>query len=207
MINLSECFNMVGTQNCFDVASSLGLQGVDQNSEISIPIYEVFFLKILSSQKAGFICDSLGEFTALREMSTRCGSVAIALNIADIDLLTLIGAVLIATPNTGMNVFMKLNAINVTEDIVSMAGMIADAAGVPVPEFALDTLESATQFIGELLQTLFDKLIETLQDDLASSGINLYEWDRLGDYYETIKSSGEMVQMQNVRSQLHAPIF
>ena len=140
-------------------------------------------------------------------MSTRCGSVAIALNIADIDLLTLIGTVLIATPNTGMNVFMKLNAINVTEDIVSMAGMIADAAGVPVPEFALDTLESATQFIGELLQTLFDKLIETLQDDLASSGINLYEWDRLGDYYETIKSSGEMMQMQNVRSQLHAPIF
>ena len=113
MIDISDCFSMIGTDGCMDVASSLGIQGIDPAmQEISIPIYGPFFMKILIGQDSGFICDSIPEFTVVRQLNQNCGTVAIALNLMEMDILTLVGALLAFTPNTAMNCFLKLSAVD-----------------------------------------------------------------------------------------------
>ena len=200
MINISDCFAMCGQDNCIDVASSLGLQGVDSSmQEISIPIYEIFYLKILIGQDCAFICDSIPELTAIRNMNNSCGSVAVTVNIMDMDLLTLLGAILIFTPNTGMNVFIKLNAIDLVDEISDLLPMVADTVGIPIPDGFIDA-DMAT----EILQKVFDMLIEKLSADLEEKGINLMEWTELPGFYDQLRQSGEMQQMLALRRQLGA---
>lgn len=74
MIQLTEMFNMVGTDGCSDVATSLVMQGVEP--EISIPIYDIFFLKLMPGQKSTFLAESIPEFNAIRQLSVHCGAVA-----------------------------------------------------------------------------------------------------------------------------------
>ena len=207
MINLSDCFSMVDNSNCYDVATSLGLQGIVPNSEISIPIYEIFYLKLLIGQESGFMSSNLAEFAALREICTRCGGITITLNIANMDALTLAGALLVSTPNTGMNVFIKLNAIDITDDTLSLVDNLADAVGIPVPNSIRDNTDELTQFVEDALQTLFDRLISCLQDNMDEFGIGLHEWDELPDFYTDIKESGEMAELSNYRNSIGAITF
>lgn len=208
MIDISECFSMIGTDGCMDVASSLGMQGIDPlMQEISIPIYGPFFMKILVGQDCGFICDSIQEFTAIKNLNENCGTVTITLNLLEMDILTLVGALLTFTPNTGMNFFMKLSAVdllNMTPDIVKM---IANAAGIPIPDGVLNTTETVLDFAGELLDKLFEMLMDYLDANLGSEGINLQEWDSLVDFYNDVLESGEMEQMRMYREQVGAFIF
>lgn len=208
MIDISECFSMIGTDGCMDVASSLGMQGIDPlMQEISIPIYGPFFMKILVGQDCGFICDSIPEFTAIKNLNENCGTVAITLNLLEMDILTLVGALLTFTPNTGMNFFMKLSAVdllNMTPDIVKM---IANAAGIPIPDGVLNTTETVLDFAGELLDKLFEMLMDYLDANLGSEGINLQEWDSLVDFYNDVLESGEMEQMRMYREQVGAFLF
>lgn len=208
MIDISDCFSMIGTDGCMDVASSLGIQGIDPAmQEISIPIYGPFFMKILIGQDSGFICDSIPEFTVVRQLNQNCGTVAIALNLMEMDILTLVGALLAFTPNTGMNCFLKLSAVdlvNMTPDIVKM---IANAAGIPIPDGILNTTETVLDFAGELLDKLFEMLVDYLDDSLGSKGINLQEWDSLVDFYNDVLESGEMAQMRMYREQVGAFLF
>lgn len=208
MIDISDCFSMIGTDGCMDVASSLGIQGIDPAmQEISIPIYGPFFMKILIGQDSGFICDSIPEFTVVRQLNQNCGTVAIALNLMEMDILTLVGALLAFTPNTGMNCFLKLSAVdlvNMTPDIVKM---IANAAGIPIPDGILNTTETVLDFAGELLDKLFEMLMDYLDDSLGSKGINLQEWDNLADFYNEVLESGEMEQMRIYREQVSAFLF
>lgn len=208
MIDISECFSMIGTDGCMDVASSLGMQGIDPlMQEISIPIYGPFFMKILIGQDCGFICDSIPEFTAIKNLNENCGTVAITLNLLEMDILTLVGALLTFTPNTGMNFFMKLSAVdllNMTPDIVKM---IANAAGIPIPDGVLNTTETVLDFAGELLDKLFEMLMDYLDANLGSEGINLQEWDSLVDFYNDVLESGEMEQMRMYREQVGAFLF
>ena len=208
MIDISDCFSMIGTDGCMDVASSLGIQGIDPAmQEISIPIYGPFFMKILIGQDSGFICDSIPEFTVVRQLNQNCGTVAIALNLMEMDILTLVGALLTFTPNTGMNCFLKLSAVdllNMTPDIVKM---IANAAGIPIPDGVLNTTETVLDFAGELLDKLFEMLMDYLDANLGSEGINLQEWDSLVDFYNDVLESGEMAQMRMYREQVGAFLF
>lgn len=208
MINMSECFKMIGTDGCMDVASSLGMQGVDQTmQDISIPIYGPFFMKVLMGQDCGFICSTIQEFTAVRQLNQNCGTVAITLNLLEMDALTLVGSLLTFTPNTGMNCFLKLSAIDLVNLSADMLSMIVDQTGVPLPPGVTDGLVDITDVASDIIQSAFDILISSLNDDLDSNGITLREWNELPDFYYTVKESGEMQEMRAYRQSVGACIL
>lgn len=208
MINMSECFKMIGTDGCMDVASSLGMQGVDQAmQDISIPIYGPFFMKVLMGQDCGFICSTIQEFTAVRQLNQNCGTVAITLNLLEMDVLTLVGSLLTFTPDTGMNCFLKLSAIDLVNLSADMLNMIVDQTGVPLPPGVADGLVDITDVASDIIQSAFDILISSLNDDLDSNGITLREWDELPDFYYTVKESGEMQEMRAYRQNVGACIL
>lgn len=205
---MSECFKMIGTDGCMDVASSLGMQGVDQAmQDISIPIYGPFFMKVLMGQDCGFICSSIQEFTAVRQLNQNCGTVAITLNLMEMDILTLVGALLTFTPDTGMNCFLKLSAIDLVNLSADMLNTIVDQTGVPLPPGVADGLVNITDVAGDIIQSAFDTLISSLNDDLDNNGITLREWDELPDFYYTVKESGEMQEMRAYRQSVGACIL
>lgn len=208
MIDMSECFNMIGTDGCMDVASSLGMQGIDPAmQEISIPIYGPFFMKILIGQECGCICDSIPEFTAIRQLNQNCGTVAVTLNLMEMDILTLVGALLTFTPNTGMNCFLKLAAVDLVNMSAELLASIVDATGIPLPPGVTDKLVDITEVAGDVLQAVFDMLIELLNDDFERNGIALREWVELPDFYNMVKESGEMQEMRMARQQMGAFLF
>lgn len=208
MINMSECFKMIGTDGCMDVASSLGMQGVDQAmQDISIPIYGPFFMKVLMGQDCGFICSTIQEFTAVRQLNQNCGTVAITLNLLEMDVLTLVGSLLTFTPDTGMNCFLKLSAIDLVNISADMLSMIVDQTGIPLPPGVADGLVDITDVASDIIQSAFDILISSLNDDLDSNGITLREWNELPDFYYTVKESGEMQEMRAYRQSVGACIL
>lgn len=208
MINMSECFKMIGTDGCMDVASSLGMQGVDQAmQDISIPIYGPFFMKVLMGQDCGFICSSIQEFTAVRQLNQNCGTVAITLNLLEMDVLTLVGSLLTFTPDTGMNCFLKLSAIDLVNLSADMLNTIVDQTGVPLPPGVADGLVNITDVASDIIQSAFDTLISSLNNDLDNNGITLREWDELPDFYYTVKESGEMQEMRAYRQSVGACIL
>lgn len=208
MINMSECFKMIGTDGCMDVASSLGMQGVDQTmQDISIPIYGPFFMKVLMGQDCGFICSTIQEFTAVRQLNQNCGTVAITLNLLEMDVLTLVGSLLTFTPDTGMNCFLKLSAIDLVNLSADMLSMIVDQTGVPLPPGVADGLIDITDVASDIIQSAFDILISSLNDDLDSNGITLREWNELPEFYYTVKESGEMQEMRAYRQSVGACIL
>ena len=208
MINMSECFKMIGTDGCMDVASSLGMQGVDQAmQDISIPIYGPFFMKVLMGQDCGFICSTIQEFTAVRQLNQNCGTVAITLNLLEMDVLTLVGSLLTFTPDTGMNCFLKLSAIDLVNLSADMLNMVVDQTGVSLPPGVADGLVDITDVASDIIQSAFDILISSLNDDLDSNGITLREWNELPDFYYTVKESGEMQEMRAYRQSVGACIL
>lgn len=208
MIDLSECFSMIGTDGCMDVASSMGMQGIDPSMvDISIPIYGPFFMKVLIGQDSGFICDSIPEFTALRQLNQNCGTVTVTLNLMEMDILTLVGALLTFTPDTGMNCFLKLSAVDLANMSAELLSSIAGATGIPLPPGVTDGLVDITEVAGDILQAVFDMLIELLNNDFEQKGIELREWVELPDFYNMVKESGEMQEMRMYRQQMGAFVF
>lgn len=205
MINMSECFSMIGQNGCMDVASSLGLQGIDSSMpEISIPIYGPFFMKILMGQNAGFICSHIEEASALQQLSKNCGTVAVTLNICEMDILTLIGAVLSFTPNTGMNCFLNLTAVDLMNITADMVPLIAEAAGVPVPDAIIDGLEDYEEFLTDILNGLFDMLVNKIDEDMSANGIAVHSFEDLFALYQEVKESGELMEMRRYREAIGA---
>lgn len=208
MIDVSECFNMIGTDGCMDVATSMGMQGIDPSmTEISIPIYGPFFMKVLMGQECGFVCDSIPEFTAIRNLNQNCGTVTVTLNVLEMDILTLVGALLTFTPSTGMNCFLKLQAIDLVNISADLLPLISHATGVPLPPGVADGLGDVMVIAGDLLQAVFDMLIEILNEDMERKGITLREWDELPDFYNMVRESGEMQEMRMFRQQVGAFLF
>lgn len=201
MIELSSAFDMIDNCGCVDVASSLMGQGTDLS--MSIPIYEAFYLKILVGNDSGFLAGSIQEFNALRKLAETCGSVAVTVNLLDMDLLTLIGAILIYTPNTGPNIFIKLGDIlnnpELPEDILIM---LAGLVGIPIPDGVMGNYTMQLKFALHLLQILFDRLVEAMQNDLGSKGIRMNKWEELPEYFNMLQNSGEMARMVEIRQQL-----
>lgn len=193
MIQLSNMFDMLGQNGCIDVATSLAMQGAD--TSISIPIYDIFFLKILPGEMSSYIAGSINEYNAIRQLAENCGAVAIELNMLDIDILGLIGALVIATPNTGMHIFTKLGSIipdQLSEDIIDC---MANDLGVPIPQCAFNIFG----FAQELIQTAFDKIMYNIQVDMGECGIELHSWEELPGYYSMLRDTGEMFDMRQYR--------
>ena len=208
MINMSECFSMIGQNGCMDVATSLGMQGIDNSMpEISIPIYGPFFLKILIGQNSAFICDNLQQVSALQHLNQSCGTVAVTINLCEMDILTLVGGVLTFTPNTGMNCFLRLCAVDIVNIAQDLLPILAEAAGIPIPDGLLDGVGNYEEFLTEVLQKLFDILVEHIDNDMGSNGINVRELDELWNFFMEVKESGEMIEMQQYRSAMGAFIL
>lgn len=201
MIQLSEIFSMVGENGCADVATSLAMQGAE--TDISIPIYEVFYLKILFGEGASFLCNSIGEFNALRQLSTHCGAVAATINVLDQDFLTLAGIECVATPNYGMNVFFKLGGPAIDMIDSGMLSQLSGLAGIPLPDTAFDIGEVAAHLLG-VLQNM---LVDTLDDNLSSYGIEVHDWEELPAFYQELKASGEMAELSHYRAMMGGAIL
>lgn len=206
MINISESFSMIGINGCGDVASSLQAQGTEPN--ISIPVYGPFFLHLLAGEKTNFLASHISEFNAIRQLAMSCGAVAAAINVLEMDLLTLIGVVMIYTPNTGMNMFVKNNI----PDLVNLAEDISDAliSLTPFganPDILNNKMVNKIEIVSQALDWLINTLISRLEGDMGENGINLHRWDALPDYYNYIKQSGEMQEMAKYREMMGAPIL
>lgn len=206
MINMSECFSMIGVNGCGDVASSLQMQGTEP--DVQIPIYGPFFLHLLAGEKTNFLASHITEFNAIRQMAVTCGAVAAAVNVIQMDMLTLLGVLLIYTPNTGMNAFVKNNV----PDLLDLAEDISQAIIELTPlAIGADKMNSMmfnqTEMVSQALDWLINTLIDRLDDDMATNGIHLHRWDELPDYYNYVKGSGEMKEMAQYRQMMDAPVL
>jgi hypothetical protein len=202
MIGLSEMFSLVGDNNIADVATSLDSQGVDP--EISIPIYDVFYLKIMASCNAKYFADNLQEFTMIRTLADKCGSVTATINLLDMDVLTIAGALMIATPNTGMNVFLKIGGTILDETVFNedIADQLGEISGIPTN--IIGQTCDLMQFIETAIEEMINKLIEAVSEDLERFNIHLMTWDQLPNLYATLKKTGELYEMENFRRMLGA---
>lgn len=208
MIDLSECFKMIGTDGCMDVATSMGMQGIDPSmAEISVPIYPPFYMKVLLGQNCGFICDTIPEYTAIKQLNESCGTVALSINLIEMDLLTLLGVLLTFTPSTGMNCFLKLSAIDLVNISVDLIPVIANATGIPLPPGFEEGVVTSTDVIEDLLQKVFDMLIDVISKDMETKGITLRDWDELPEFYNMLRESEEMQEMRMFRQQMGAFLF
>lgn len=194
MIQLTEMFNMVGTDGCSDVATSLVMQGVEP--EISIPIYDIFFLKLMPGQKSTFLAESIPEFNAIRQLSLHCGAVAASINLLDMDILTLAGLVAICTPNTGMNIFMKLGEILTGELEKEIIEQLSNLAGMPIPPVA----GGAFKVAGSIVEHLFSMMVSSVQESAEENGVAIHDWEELAPYYNDLRESGEMAMMSEYRA-------
>lgn len=202
MIKLSDVFNMIGIDSCCDVATSLAMQGTTR--EISIPIFDIFYLKILPSSQTQFIANSIPEANALRQLAVNCGGVSCLINILDMDVLTLAGVLCIYTPNTGMNIFFKNNLPNLAELADNIIAEMVRLAGIPVD---LDTGFVGNDVAVKAFNLLFNKLVELISTDSSNFGISFRNWGDLPEYYEMLRSSGEMGKMRHFREITHAALI
>lgn len=193
MIRISEMFAGIANGSCTDVATSLALQGCTPN--IDIPIYGVLNLHIESGANAGKAANSVQEYNALRRLAMSCGAVTASINIEGIPILTLANVLLLFTPSCGMSVFLKILQLDENSIEMEMINIILEAAGIPIPEF----FEEAVGMVSDAITILFNKMIESIQEDLEEYGIMLYPWEELPDYYNDLKESGEMNMMLQAR--------
>lgn len=202
MVGVSDLFQCIGQDGCMDVATSLAMQGCDilMEQEIDIPIYEIFHLKIMFGDNVGELGGTIPEYNALNKLAKTCGAVSASINILDIDLLTIAGITCIATPNTGMNVFCKV--LNVMTDLID--GPIAQQLLSVTPLGAIPGLGIAPKMICDALEWCFNFLVDALGNELEPCGIALHTWDELPDFYNQLKASGEMAQMQEYRMEYGA---
>lgn len=200
MILLSEAFSLIGQDNCQDVATSLLLQGTDP--QISIPIYEMYNLKLLTGENTNFLVGSIQEYNFIRKLAVNCGAVAATINVLNVDVLTLVGALLVYTPNTGMNVFIKDGEIPTAIIGDELTLQLADMSGVQPSGFA-----STEDFLNNALPILYNRLIENMSNDLDNCGINMYSWDDLPEYYDIIHRNGDIMRMAQFRKETGAAVL
>jgi len=196
MIQLSDVFSCIGGNGCVDVASSLKAQGVDLDSGMSIPIYEIFYLKILSEDRVGFLCSSIQEFTALKQLTKGCGAVTCAINLLDNDLLSLTGLLCTYTPRTGMVVFYKNNIPDLQKASSDIISQIVKLAGIPID---LNYQVISPDIANQALSVLMNKLAGSVNENLSSYGIQIMDWNRIPYYINQIKANGEMNDMYMMR--------
>lgn len=201
MIDLTDIFDMVGTDGCIDVATSLSMQGTDPS--ISIPIYEILYLRILPGELNGRLAGGLAEYNAIRRLAETCGAVSVQLNILDIDILELAGLLLIATPNTGMHAFAKLGSILVDDLPEEVILNVADAMNMPVPPGTSNLIH----FAQDLIQSVFNMFVEKMEDSFSDYGVQLHQWEELPQYYAILRESGEMHEMGQYRMAFGGSIF
>lgn len=200
MINMSECFCMIGKDECIDVATSLGMQGINNSMpEISIPIYGQFFMKILRGQEYEIICDNMQQFGAINDLNINCGTVAFTINLCRIDVLTLACGVLTSTPSTGMNCFLRLCTVdieNITHDILIA---LAAEAGTLIPNGIIEGVQDGTEFAVGILETFSENLSNAIYTDLGANNIGIQEYDNIWNFYMNVKDSDEMYFMRKHR--------
>jgi hypothetical protein len=129
--------------------------------------------------------------------------VAATINLLDTDILTLLGCIMVATPNTGMHVFIKTGEI--ISDLIDpdTLNQLAELAGIEIPS----GYSASAEALGKIIDFLFDRLMSILQDDLDNYGIYLHQFDELPQYFNTVRNSGEMEQMYRTRQMLGGAIL
>ena len=202
MIGLSEMFNMVDMDTCVDPATSLRNMGTDLDLNLSIPIYEIFYLKLLPGGDTGFLCDNIIEYNMLRKLCVQCGAVACCINLLDMDILTLFGLLCVCTPNTGFTVFYKNNVPAITEMTEEIAEQLCELAGIPY-----DPNYGALDFANQALDFLINKCMENVNDDLQSKGINIMPWDDIPEFTEQVTQTGEAHRMYMYRKNTKAQVL
>lgn len=198
MISIAECFQHIDFNNCVDVASSLGFDGIPD--EIEIPIYEIFTLHIMPASKANFMADSIEEFGALQKTCQATGGIVAGINIAGVDMLTILSVLLNTSTAPGFNIFYKLNVLDLADMSSEIVQYLADACNIPIDT----SLGVSPEMVENIVQTVVDRLMQFIQHDVEQYNINLYSWEQFPEYFEMAKASGELQQMYQYRLQLGA---
>lgn len=204
MLQLSDMFSGINEEmGIFDLQSALGSQGVNLQEGYSIPIYEIFYLKIAPKADAGILSASLEEYNVLSQLNRACGTICCTLNLFEMDLLTLLGAVCCYIPsslqNAGMYVFVKDNIpdlVNITEDI---AVQILNLSGLNIEDLGGTTMN--LEIAAQALDIVIKMLISALDRDLSSKGIRVFQWQILANFLDELQASGDYQQMLAYRKQ------
>lgn len=205
MIMLSDVFGMINNQDCADVATSLVCQGCVP--EVSIPIYDIFFLKLHSVNDLHRLnlADSIMELNMLRSLSSSCGAVAASINLLDMDILTLIDILLTYTPNNGPHIFFKPKMImsDMLDDSVLSALFDSTRGVLGLPDLVPKTAE----FVEKIIDDMFNRLIEVMGDNCKRFGIYLHTWNELYDYFNMLRNTQEFFDMSALRRNMQSAIF
>lgn len=203
MINVSEIFSLCGQDGVPDVATSLAGQNIF--GDISIPIFEGVYLKILPNGNLGFLCSNLQEAGILQHLGKSCGTVGITLNVLNMDILTLMGCVCTFTPKTGANVFFKNNMPDVTELAEDIVEQLAGISALPFDPLGGIGNSYLIDIANKALDIILDKLIKTLEIDFGSHGIGIHNWEELGAFHNELVKTGELRWMQKIRAGYQLP--
>lgn len=203
MINVAEIFQYCGMDGVPDVATSLANQNV--MDDISFPVFEGVYLKIIPNGNLGFLCSSIQEAAILQHLGRSCGTVGIALNIMDMDFLTVLGCVCTFTPRSGANIFFKNNIPDLTQLTEDAVEMLAGLSALPFDPMCGGGQEYMLDLANQAIQILFDRLIDKLNDEFSAAGIGIHPWEELAEFRHELIESGELAWMQRVRAYYQLP--
>lgn len=205
MVNVSDIFSLCGTEGVPDVSTSLARQ--DIMGEISVPIFEGVYLKIIPNGDLGFLCSTLQEVGVIQYLGRACGTVGIALNILDLDILTVLGCICTFTPRTGANIFFKNNIPDITQLAEDITGDLAALVGLPFDPVLGGGKGYLLDIANKAIDILFNRLIETLEDDLGSKGIGIHKWNEIPIFKQELVQTGELLWMNRIRRGYNLPII
>lgn len=204
MLQLSSIFSGINEEaGIFDVQTALGSQGFNLDEGVSIPIYDIFYLKIAGGCNPGILCSDLQQYNALDKLNDACGSIACTINLFEMDLLTLIGAIGCYIPsslkNGGMYIFIKDNIPDLTKITEDIAVAILNLSGAKIEDLGASTMNIDVAV--KALDILIKLLIKMLNTDMSTYGIQVYDFDRLPEFMQYLHDSGDYNQMYQYRKQ------
>lgn len=202
MLQISDLFSGINEgAGILDLQTALGSQGTDLQNGMSIPIYDVFYLKIAPNCNPGMLCSSVEQYNNLDRLSKACGAVSFTVNLLDTDLLTLLGAVCIYLPsmlkNGGMYIFIKDNIPDLTNITEELATAMLGLTGKSKEAFGYTTMN--LDLAVKVLHFLIELLIKMLNQNMQAYGIAVYDMEKIPVLMQDLYNSGDYTRMLNYR--------
>lgn len=191
MIQLSELFNLVGTNSFPDMASKL--ISLNCTANVAIPVYDIFTITMhsISDLELLGIAESIQEFNILRLLGYNCGGVYASMGMIGYDSLSLLNMLMLTIPLRGSSIFIKTNQ--------ALSHLIDDIALIKIQEILPIQVYNTDDILNYLLNTI--------TNNLCNTGVSIYQWEFIHDYYSMLENTGELNQFIMFRKMNNGKVF